>query len=212
MEKGKLYPKQLEATPETLSWEPLKDSAQSQYMAWYRYASKWMSVQLPSWRIKCMYHFGWDPCMCDRKHTLLNPFCPVYMLLFCSFCPSVLILPVAKIVLIPEWWQEPSVSLMKYISLIDSFSILVWKAGHDCKSISLSMSHKDFHTNWPLPFACPEKTALPKHPWRKGKEAGLWAGWDSKRLTTRIRQMLLLTIWLSHLNGQTDPESRDTTS
>lgn len=135
-----------------------------------------------------------------RKPSLVNQFPPVYLFPFPSFCPSVLVLPVAKTVLVTKWWQELSISLMKYLSLFDSVSLISWcerqsmitKACPSTQAIGISVQ---------LLFAWPEETALQKHPWRKGKQAERWAGGDSNRLTTRIKQMLLLTIWLSHPNG-----------
>lgn len=101
---------------------------------------------------------------------------------------------------------------MSFPDWLSAFNILIWKAGCDCKSIPFYPSHRDFCTDWPLLLACPEKTALQRLSWRKGKQGGLWTEWDSKRLTIRIKQIPPLTVWLSHPNGQVDPESRDTTS
>lgn len=50
-----------------------------------------------------------------------------------------------------------------------------------------------------LVFAWPEETALQKHPGMKREQDDEQGG--IQRLTTRIKQILLLTIWLSHTNG-----------
>lgn len=151
MEKCRLHPKQLKASPETLSWEPLPDSAQSQHLTWYRFAFKWMLAQLLSGRIKLMYHFGWGPCLCDTE----NPPWLIRFLLYICFVsllsvPQFLFFPMAKRVLIPKWWQELSVSLFDSVSLISwcERSNMITKACPSIQAIGISVQ---------LLFALPEK-------------------------------------------------------